>query len=763
LESKYLLSCFWEGQEGSFMLWSFWHCVIGALIIWREKEWEAPVMTVISFVQILLATMLLGEILGMHIGSNPFALLRNSSLLDNAPAFYNGDGSLRQDYLGLIKDGNGLNILLQNYWMVIHPPVLFLGFASTVVPFAFAIGGLWTKKFTEWTKAALPWSLFSGAIFGLGIMMGAAWAYESLNFGGYWAWDPVENASLVPWLVMLAGIHTLVIFRHTGNALRTTNLFFILSFLLVLYSTYLTRSGVLQDTSVHAFTGEGITPTHLLILLFSLVIPAISLLIVRYKKIPFVAKEEETSSREFWMFVGSLVIFLSAVLIILMTSVPVINKIAEFTRLSKLFSKDELFHPFAVGEEAEYAYNRIQIFVAILLGVFTGFGMYLKYKITGKEFLKRLMLPSIAGIIIASLVLAFGDINYDKMGIGYQVIVWIAVAAGVFSVITNGIYIFSGLKGRLKNAGGAISHLGFAMLLVGILISSSKKEVLSYNTSGIFVPLGEKNKVIGNPGENLTLVKGQQMDMGKYWVTYDKDSLDPVDKEKWYYQLKFETKNGGSMFSLTPNAYVNHKGDQGLSANPDAKHYWTYDIFTYITSLPIKNKKNDTASFKEKIVSIGDTVFYSNGYMTLDTILFNPPGTKYKFTKNDTALMADIKVHSKEGTSYQSRPVFQVKNNSSTVFIDSVYSQNLAIAFTGLESEKTIKLQIKESNTIMDFITIKAYKFPFINLLWLGTIIMVIGMLISMFHRKEKRGGKETRYKEQGSRIKIHKKEVHSS
>ena len=170
----------------------------------------------------------------------------------------------------MIKDGNDLNPLLQNYWMVIHPPVLFLGFASTIVPFAFAIGGLWTKRFTEWTKAALPWALFSAGMLGLGIMMGAAWAYESLNFGGYWAWDPVENASLVPWLVLVAGVHTLLIYRHTGNALRTTYLFFILSFLLVLYSTYLTRSGDLQDTSVHAFTGDGITKWHLRVFLLAL-------------------------------------------------------------------------------------------------------------------------------------------------------------------------------------------------------------------------------------------------------------------------------------------------------------------------------------------------------------------------------------------------------------------------------------------------------------------------------------------------------------
>ncbi|MGZ3845799.1 MAG: cytochrome c biogenesis protein CcsA, partial [Flavisolibacter sp.] len=211
LETKYLLSCFWEGQEGSFLLWSVWHCVLGSIFIRKQKDWEAPVMTVVSFAQVLLATMLLGvTILGLKVGSNPFILSRNSGLLDNAPIFHTMDGTLRSDYLSSFTDGNDLNPLLQNYWMVIHPPVLFLGFASTIIPFSFAIAGLWTRRFTEWTKAALPWSLFSAGILGLGIMMGAAWAYESLNFGGYWAWDPVENASLVPWLVLVAGIHALV-------------------------------------------------------------------------------------------------------------------------------------------------------------------------------------------------------------------------------------------------------------------------------------------------------------------------------------------------------------------------------------------------------------------------------------------------------------------------------------------------------------------------------------------------------------------------
>ncbi|MBD0279678.1 MAG: cytochrome c biogenesis protein CcsA, partial [Flavisolibacter sp.] len=398
LEPKYLLSCFWEGQEGSFLLWSIWHCVLGMVVMRTEKQWEAPVMTVLSFTQLLLATMIAGiNLFGLKIGSNPFVLLRNEfDLAAQIPMLSIPENY--QNYTSFIQDGNDLNPLLQNYWMVIHPPVLFLGFASTIIPFAFAVSGLWTKDFNGWTKRALPWSLFSAGVLGLGIIMGAAWAYESLNFGGYWAWDPVENASLVPWLVLVAGIHTLLIYRHSGYSLRSSFLFFILSFLLVLYSTYLTRSGDLQDTSVHAFTGEGITNWHLRILLFIFLIPSFVLFLKRYNQIPQITREEETSSREFWMFVGSLVLFLAAMLIISMTSIPVFNKlISTFTG-----TDTKVFNPLAFGEDTAFAYNRIQIFVAIVLGLLTAFGQYLKYKKTDVFFIRRQLLwPTIASVIIA--------------------------------------------------------------------------------------------------------------------------------------------------------------------------------------------------------------------------------------------------------------------------------------------------------------------------------------------------------------------------
>jgi cytochrome c-type biogenesis protein CcmF len=731
LETKYLLSCFWEGQEGSFLLWSIWHCVLGIIFIRKQKEWEAPVMTVVSFAQVLLATMILGvTIFKLQIGSNPFILTRNTSLFDAAPVFHNVDGSLRSDYLSLLSDGNDLNPLLQNYWMVIHPPVLFLGFASTIIPFAFVIGGLWTKRFTEWTKPVLSWSLFSAGILGLGIMMGAAWAYESLNFGGYWAWDPVENASLVPWLVLVAGIHALLIYRHTGNALRTTNLFLILCFLFVLYSTYLTRSGDLQDTSVHAFTGEGITKWHLRILLLIFMLPAFVLLINRYKQIPFVAKEEETSSREFWMFVGSLILFLSALLIIGMTSIPVFNKIAA------LFSGEEkLFKPLATGEDSAYSYNRIQIFVAIILGAFTAFGMYLKYKTTGKQFLKKLFWPTVTALALATLILAFGNINYNEKGFGYMAAIWIAVVAAVYSLIANASYIFTGIKGNLKKAGGAIAHVGFGMLLLGILISSSKKEVLSLYRGGIPAFFGQDAKE--NPGENVTLIQGMKTDMGQYWVTYDKDSAHPK-KPLWFYSLQFETKDGDERFTLMPNAFVNYKGNMGLMANPDAKHYWNYDVFTYITSLPNPDKAEDTASFKPIDLHVGDTTFYSNGYLVLEDIKSgrNVPG--FELGPNDSVSVASIKVISKNATSYTTNALLVNQSGGAFPYPDTVMSESLVLQLQKVQGNQA-QLGIKESNAILKYITLKAYKFPFINLVWAGTILVVIGFFISAVHRREKK------------------------
>ena len=728
LEVKYMLASFWEGQEGSFLLWSFWHCILGFILIRVSKKWEAPVMTVVSFAQFCLATMIAGiYFFGWKMGSNPFILLRDSGVLDNAPALhanFDVNQPLLPDYLSSIKDGNDLNPLLQNYWMVIHPPVLFLGFASTIIPFAYAMSGLWTKKFGEWTKAALPWALLSAAVLGTGIMMGAAWAYESLTFGGYWAWDPVENASLVPWLVMIAGIHCLLIYKHSGHSLRATHLFFILSFGLVLYSTFLTRSGILGDTSVHAFTDLGMN-WQLLTFLFVFLLPSLFFFFRNYKEIPTIRKEESGSSREFWMFIGSLVFFLSALVIIAKTSLPVFNKIFNVK--------------IATPEDPEFAYNRIQIFVAIVIGLLTAVTQYLKYKETsGKFFWKKIIVPTIISVIVASLVLAFGNINYLHPigGYGFLAAIWFAVACSIYAIIANAAYIWLGVKGSLRLSGSSIAHLGFGMVLLGILITSSKKEILSYNTSGIVVPLGEGSKE--KAGENLTLVKGVRTNMGKYWVTYESDSAHPK-KPLWFYKIHFASKDGKEEFDLMPNAFVNYKGNEGLMANPSSRHYWDHDVFTYITSLPNPDKNKDTTSFKSRVMKQGDTVYYSNGYFVLEKVVSKDSIPTPGFQPDDIATIATIRVHSKNNTTYTSVPLLINQKGKFFSVPDTVTSENLIFAINKVEGNKPdnyrVELGIKESDTVLKFVTLKAYKFPFINLLWLGVIITAIGIIISMVRR----------------------------
>jgi cytochrome c-type biogenesis protein CcmF len=188
---EYIMSCFWEGQEGSFLLWSFWNVVLGNILRKTiDAKWEAPTMAIFALVQVFLASMLLGVYFGDYkLGSNPFILLREN------PQFADMPFVQMENYLAKL-DGRGLNPLLMNYWMTIHPPTLFLGFSSTLIPFVYAIAGLWKRDFTTWQKPALTWTFFSIMILGTGILMGGAWAYEALSFGGFWAWDPVENSSL---------------------------------------------------------------------------------------------------------------------------------------------------------------------------------------------------------------------------------------------------------------------------------------------------------------------------------------------------------------------------------------------------------------------------------------------------------------------------------------------------------------------------------------------------------------------------------------
>ncbi len=725
LPTKYLLSCLWEGQEGSFMLWNFWHCILGLGIMLKAKKWEAPVMTIISLAQIFLATFLLGlYFFDLKIGSSPFVLMRNE--FPNAPVFQ--DPMYLQKYL---RDGNGLNVLLQNYWMVIHPPVLFLGFASTIVPFAFAFAGLWKKDYKGWIKSALPWTLFSAAMLGIGILLGAAWAYESLTFGGYWAWDPVENASFVPWLLTVAGLHIMLVNQSTGFSSKSVYWFPFLSFLLLLYSTFLTRTGVLGDTSVHSFTGEGSSLFWHLIIMMSLF--AALFLFIYFKnqrKIPVIKKEEDISSREFWMFVGSLVLLISAGYISFYTSLPVINKIFGTNK--------------AIGEDPEYVYNRVMVLIAVVIGLLTAITQYLKYKNTQRSFwIEKIITPTSIAFILSASVIILGKINYKEYGVGFMGAIHLALFAAIYAVVANTMYIWTGVKGKLSHAGGSITHLGFGLMLVGILISSSKKEVISINRTGIVIPGLKDPKGRDDSGlQNVTLVMGVPTPMGKYMVTYVGDSTHQGD-EKRYFKVVYERKDDSTgkileTFNLYPNAFL-MKGEEGrssLSANPDSRHYWNKDIFTFVTSMPDPESTKDTSTFRHHTIQQGDTIFYSNGFIIVDQLIEANRSTHKDLPLVDSAWLAEVTVHSNNGMTYQAQPALFSKENVPIAKRDTVISQSLV-----LEVNKTnagLSLGVKESDAIMKYITLKAFQFPYINILWIGILIMSAGFFISMWSRFKK-------------------------
>ncbi|MEP6627084.1 MAG: cytochrome c biogenesis protein CcsA, partial [Ginsengibacter sp.] len=721
LEAKYLLACIWEGQEGSFLLWSMWHCVLGCVVILTAKKREAPVMGIVNVAQFLLILMLLGiYVFNVRIGSNPFNLTRNELA---GPIFG------QADYLKYIKDGIGLNVLLRNYWMVIHPPVLFLGFASTVVPAAFAYSSLSTKDWGGWIKPVLPWALFSGCVLGVGIMMGGKWAYESLSFGGYWAWDPVENAALVPWIILVAGLHCMAIYNSTGNALRASYLFTILTYFFILYSTFLTRTGILGDTSVHSFTEAGMAMNVLIgIYVLGITLPLLFLFFKNYKQIPSIQKEENISSREFWMFIGSLILFLSALFIISVTSLPVYNKIFN-TNL-------------ADPQDREFTYNKVLVLVAVIVGLLTAISQFLKYKQTGKKYLfNKMVLPFSIAVVISVLLAIFYPIEFTKKGPGFLVAIYLALFATIFSVVANAAYLKTVLKGNLKAGGAAIAHLGFALMIAGMLISSGNKQVISDNrTTGLFIPFDKDptGRSTENPLENLTLLKGVPTQMGKYTVTYESDSASENEKTRTYYNLHFEKKDTTTgkvleNFVLSPDSY--RMKDNNLSSNPGTKHYLSHDVFTYVSTISVHNEEKDTSSFKMHEMAIGDSVFFTKGFLVLNGVLKNPDNERFHFSPRDTALVADITVYGQDSTRHKAYPALTIHNQEINFIDDTVITQNIYLNLSGIGKDQKFKIGVKQTDKLTDFITLKAYVFPYINLVWAGLIIMACGFVVSLVRR----------------------------
>jgi cytochrome c-type biogenesis protein CcmF len=728
----YIISSYWEGQEGSFWLWTFWQAVLGNVLIWKAKSWENSVMTTVALSQTLLSSMLLGVMIFTRIGSSPFILLRDAIDLKLQVPIFATRPDLYANYMGLlVKDGNGLNPLLQNYWMVIHPPTLFLGFASMIIPFAYAIAGLWQKKYKEWIQPAISYSLFSVMVLGTGIIMGSFWAYESLNFNGFWAWDPVENASVIPWLTLIAGVHVLIVYKNTGQSYFTATFLVLVSFVLVLYASFLTRSGILGETSVHAFTDLGMF-WHLVADVVIFFVIATVLVARRWKELPISAKEEETYSREFWMFVGACFLGLSCLQLVAVTSIPVFNA---------MFGT----HAAPPNEPVNF-YNVFQSGFAVVVTLLAGFTQFLKYKKTDST---RFFITSVLYLVFSILI---GALIIYVTGIYHNHWIYMALMVGaVYSILANAKVLTEVLKGKTKLAGSAVAHIGFGLLLVGAVISASTSKVISINDTETYG--AEFAKQGNNPRENIMLYRNEPVQMGRYLVTYLTDS---VSLPNHYFKVDYKRMGADGKikeeFVLKPNVQANRK--MGLVPSPDTRHYLFHDLYTHVSMANIKfddemngaadgghDEASDDKNYDPPIlheVAVGDSIPYRDGMIVLKGLEKDAKVQSITLGKNDVSVGAQLEIIS-HGKIYQSEPVFMIKDGGSFDFARKVPDAGLKLRFTKILPEKN-KFEItvyQQPESKKPYIVMKAIEFQYINFFWSGTIIMVIGFLLSIFRRNK--------------------------
>jgi cytochrome c-type biogenesis protein CcmF len=500
----------------------------------------------------------------------------------------------------------------------------------------------------------------------------------------------------------------------------------LISFVLVLYASFLTRSGILGETSVHAFTDLGMF-WHLVLYVLTFLFLSIIFLVIRWKELPITKKDEETYSREFWLFIGALVISIACLQILATTSVPVFNAIFG----------TEIAPPANVIAH----YNKWQVPFAVVIAFISAFSQFLKYKKTDpKKFF-----VSISVSLLFSLFITAGAVYI--MNIYTNVMYIILTYASVFSIIANARILGDALKGKWRLAGSAVAHIGFAMLLVGALVAAATNKVVSINNTGI--GFGDEFAKNNNPRENIILYKDEPVKMDRYTVTYLGDSVEGVNT---YYRINYkvineETGKTKENFTLYPNAQQNAKMRQ-IIASPDTKHYLFHDIYTHVSSVPLKEEDHedhdghsDDESYEKPLtyeINVGDTVRFREGYILVKGINRDAQIQNIPVGERDIAIGLQLEVNS-DGKIYPSEPIYLLKDGSKFDFGKKVDEKGLKFRFTNVFPDRN-KLELmvyQKPKPEKTWVVLKAIEFPYINLFWGGTIIMVIGFLLSIFRRNK--------------------------
>jgi cytochrome c-type biogenesis protein CcmF len=365
LPTYFTIAAFWAGQKGSLLFWAFVLSIFGALAQLTTPKRYSYLMPYVAGVT---ATVIVFFTSAMLFSENPFARLPFT------PA-----------------DGNGLNPQLQNVAMTIHPPMLYLGYISITIPFAFAVAALLSRRLdTGWLYAIRKWTLLSWLFLSVGITLGMWWAYVELGWGGYWAWDPVENASLLPWLTMTAFLHSVMIQEKRGMLRRWNMALVIGSFLLSIFGTFITRSGIIA--SVHSFAQSSVGYFFLVFLVLA-AIGSFTLLYTRWPLLKAETNLESMVSREAAFLFNNLMLVGIAFSVLWGTLFPILS---EWIRDEKITVGPPFF-------------NKVNVPLGILLLALTGIGPLIAWRKASISNLKRqFLVPVTAGLITGAVLLAFG-------------------------------------------------------------------------------------------------------------------------------------------------------------------------------------------------------------------------------------------------------------------------------------------------------------------------------------------------------------------
>jgi cytochrome c-type biogenesis protein CcmF len=438
------VSSIWGGQEGSLLFWGWLLAIYTSLVVlqnWKKHSSMMPYVTAV-----LMTTSLF--FISMHLfAANPFnqtvILTPQTSPIPFVP-----------------RDGNGLNPLLQDAYMVIHPPMLYLGFVGFAVPFAFAMAAMITRQLGDtWIRTTRRWTMVAWMFLSIGILLGGKWAYHELGWGGFWAWDPVENASMMPWLIGTAFLHSVMVQEKKGMLKVWNIVLVIMSYIMSLFGTFLTRSGVVN--SVHAFAQSSIGGYFAAFIVIAL---SASLYLL-FDRLPYLKSEnqmESIVSRESSFMFNNLILLAAFFAVFWGTMFPVISEAIKGVKIT-------VSAPF---------FNKVNVPIAIFLMFLTGVGPLLAWRKASTNSLKRNFLwPAI-------IALAAGVVLYVR-GV-HHFYAWLSLVMSIFVAITIVREFYKGARARsggtgenfveavinltLRNTrryGGYIVHFAFVLLFIG--------------------------------------------------------------------------------------------------------------------------------------------------------------------------------------------------------------------------------------------------------------------------------------------------------